>query len=245
MKVYIGTSGWVYGHWRGLFYPEKLAQSRWLEYYSQHFATVELNNSFYHLPSDRAFKGWRERTAPGFVYAVKVSRYITHVKRLKDAEEPIENFLMRAQILNEKLGPLLYQLPPNMRRNDAVLERFLDVLPMGLKHVFEFRHESWFDEGVFDLLRMHNAGFCIYDMPGLVTPVVATADFAYVRFHGSEALYESCYSDAQLKRWAKVIARLGQKLDAVYVYFNNDSCAYAVRNARTLAGELGALVEKG
>jgi uncharacterized protein YecE (DUF72 family) len=245
MKLHVGTSGWVYSHWRGLFYPDGLAQTRWLEFYSQHFATVELNNSFYRLPSEKAFNGWRNRTASSFVYAVKVSRYITHLKRLKNVEEALDNFLVRARILGEKLGPLLYQLPPNMRRNDAVLEAFLQSLPGDLSHVFEFRHETWFDDRVFALLRRYNAGFCIYDMPGLTTPVVATADFAYVRFHGSGALYESCYSDAELAEWADRITRLGQGLISVYVYFNNDSYAHAVGNARTLANYMGTSADDG
>jgi len=238
MKLYIGTSGWVYRHWRGIFYPEGLAQAKWLEFYNQHFTTVELNNSFYHLPSEKAFAAWRERSSEGFVYAVKVSRLITHLKKLRNVEEALENFLSRAQILGEKLGPLLYQLPPNMPRNDRVLEAFLQLLPPGLCHVFEFRHESWFDEEVFALLRQHQIGFCVYDMPEFTTPIVATANFAYIRFHGSGELYGSCYSDAELEEWAKRIAELGQDLTSVYIYFNNDAEAFAVSNAKTLAGLL-------
>jgi len=235
MKLYIGTSGWVYRHWRGIFYPEGLAQAKWLEFYNQYFTTVELNNSFYHLPSEKAFAAWRERSSEGFVYAVKVSRLITHLKKLRNVEGALENFLSRAQILREKLGPLLYQLPPNMPRNDRVLAAFLQLLPPGLCHVFEFRNESWFDEGVFALLRQHQIGFCVYDMPEFTTPIVATADFAYIRFHGSSELYGSCYSDAELEGWAKRIAELGQDLTSVYIYFNNDAEAFAVSNAKTLA----------
>jgi uncharacterized protein YecE (DUF72 family) len=138
-------------------------------------------------------------------------------------------------ILGGKLGPLLYQLPPNMPRNDRVLEAFLQLLPPGLCHVFEFRHESWFDEEVFALLKEHNISFCVYDMPEFTTPIVATADFAYIRFHGSGELYGSCYSDAELEEWAKRIAELGQGLTSVYIYFNNDAEAFAVKNAKTLA----------
>ena len=241
MKLYVGTSGWVYGHWRGLFYPASLAQAKWLEFYSQHFGTVELNNSFYRLPSEGAFAGWRERTSPAFVYAVKVSRFITHIKRLRNAEEALETFVVRSRILGDKLGPLLYQLPPNLSRNEALLESFARLLPGELRHVFEFRNESWFDEGVFGLLRKHNIGFCIYDMPGLTAPVIATADFAYIRFHGSSELYESCYSDAELEQWASKIVKLAPGLTSIYVYFNNDTNAFAVRNAKTLAKQLGAL----
>ena len=244
VKFYIGTSGWVYSHWRGLFYPEGLAQAKWLEFYSQHFATVELNNSFYRLPSEKAFAGWRKRTMPDFVYAVKVGRLITHWRKLRNVEAELETFFSRARLLGDKLGPLLYQLPPSMPRNDALLQSFLDLLPGDLAHVFEFRHDSWLAEEVFSILRKHGIGFCVYDMPGLTTPVIATADFAYVRFHGSDALYDSCYTDSQLQEWADRITQMGHDLVAVYVYFNNDSNAFSVGNARTLATLLGATAGK-
>ncbi len=234
-EYHIGTSGWHYEHWRGLFYPEKLAKSKWLEFYAQHFTTVELNNSFYHLPSEKAFVNWRESSSKGFVFAVKVSRFITHIKRLRNVEEPLRNFLSRADFLRDKLGPLLYQLPPNMKRNDKTLEAFLTILPPQYRHVFEFRHESWIDDSVFNILRRYNAGLCVFDMPDFTCPAVATADFAYIRFHGSTGLYWSCYSDEELSDWAKKIAGLGKSLKAVYIYFNNDAEAYAVRNAKTIA----------
>ena len=237
-KYYIGTSGWVYPHWRDVFYPPKLAQSKWLEFYTRHFHTVELNNSFYRLPSEKAFSNWRDTSPEGFIYAVKVSRFITHIKRLKEVEEPVETFLSRARYLEEKLGPLLYQLPPNMHRNDERLEAFLSLLPRRLRHVVEFRHESWLDEGVFDILRKYNVGFCIFDMPGLACPLVTTADFAYIRFHGSSGLYWSCYSDEELEDWVQKISALGKDLDTVYIYFNNDAQGFAIRNANTLAGKL-------
>lgn len=240
-KYHIGTSGWVYPHWRDVFYPPKLAQSKWLEFYTRHFPTVELNNSFYRLPSEQAFSNWRDTSPEGFVYAVKVSRFITHIKRLKDVEEPVETFLSRAHHLEEKLGPLLYQLPPNMHRNNERLDAFLSLLPKGLRHVVEFRHESWLDEGIFDILRRHNVGFCVFDMPGLPCPLVATADFAYIRFHGSIGLYWSCYSDEELEDWAKKISRLGKDLEAVYIYFNNDAEGFAIRNAQTMAHRLTAV----
>jgi len=237
-EYYIGTSGWVYRHWREVFYPPKLAQSKWLEFYTRHFPTVELNSSFYRLPTEKAFSNWRQTSPEGFIYAVKVSRFITHIKRLKDVEEPIQTFLSRARLLKEKLGPLLYQLPPNMHRNDERLESFLSLLPKGLRHIVEFRHESWLDEGVFEILRKHNIGFCVFDMPGLSCPLLATADFAYIRFHGSSGLYYSCYSDEELEDWARRISELAKSLDAVYIYFNNDAEGYAVTNAQTLTQKL-------
>jgi len=240
-KYYIGTSGWVYPHWRDVFYPPKLPQSKWLEFYTGYFSTVELNNSFYRLPSEQAFSNWRATSPEGFRYAVKVSRFITHIKRLKDVAGPIETFLQRARHLNEKLGPLLYQLPPNMHRNDERLESFLPLLPKGLRHVIEFRHQSWLDEEVFDILRRHNIGFCVFDMPGLPCPLLATADFAYIRFHGSTGLYFSCYSDGELEEWVRSISGLAKDLDTVYIYFNNDAEGFAIKNAQTMAECLQSL----
>jgi len=230
----VGTSGWHYDHWRGRFYPEKLAKAKWLEFYASHFATVELNNSFYRLPSENAFASWRDSSPASFTFAVKVSRFITHIRRLKDTGEAVEKFITRAKILGEKLGPLLYQLPPNMHRNDEVLESFLSTLPQGMKHVFEFRHQSWLEEGVLAILHKYNIGFCVFDMPSLSCPLVATADFAYIRFHGSADLYSSCYSDEEVASWARRLANLAEDLKAIYIYFNNDAEAFAVRNAMTL-----------
>jgi uncharacterized protein YecE (DUF72 family) len=238
LQYYIGTSGWHYDHWRGRFYPEGLPKAKWLEFYSRRFNTVELNNSFYRLPSEAAFASWYRSTPDDFTLAVKVSRFITHIKRLKDVEEPVANFMDRAKILKEKLGPLLYQLPPNMHRDDGRLESFLSVLPPGLKHVLEFRHQSWLDEGVFQILRRHKVGFCVFDMPGLTCPLAATADFAYLRFHGSTGLYYSSYSDEELAGWAKGLGGLAPEVRAVYIYFNNDAEAYAVKNAVILGGYL-------
>jgi len=231
---YIGTSGWHYDHWRDIFYPAKLAKAEWLEFYARHFNTVELNNSFYRLPSEAAFATWYNSSPPDFTFAVKVSRFITHIKRLRNTEEALEKFIARARILREKLGPLLYQLPPNLHRNDEVLEAFLSSLPQGMRHIFEFRHHSWLEEKVFAILHQYNIGLCVFDMPFLSCPLVATTDFAYVRFHGSGELYASCYSDEELADWAKRIANLNTNLEEVYIYFNNDVEGFALRNAMTL-----------
>jgi uncharacterized protein YecE (DUF72 family) len=231
---FIGTSGWHYDDWRGRFYPEKLPKAKWLEFYSGHFKTLELNNSFYHLPSEAAFNKWYSSSPPDFVFSVKVSRFITHIKRLKDSEEPIENFMSRARLLKEKLGPLLYQLPPGLHRDDARLDSFLEKLPRDLKHVFEFRHESWFEEEVFNILRRYHVGLCVFDMPKLKSPLLATADFVYIRFHGREGLYSSRYSDEEMADWAEKIRGMGDKLEEVYIYFNNDVSGYALENARTM-----------
>ncbi len=237
-EYYIGTSGWHYEHWRELFYPVELPKEKWLHFYAGYFNTVELNNSFYRLPSEVAFINWQKASPNSFTYAVKVNRFITHIKRLRNVQEALQNFMSRVQLLGNKLGPLLYQLPPNMKRNEEVLEDFLALLPKSFRHAFEFRHESWLSDNIFDLLYRYNAGFCIYDMPGFTSPLVATADFAYIRFHGSAGLYWSCYTDEELSHWAHHIVELGKKLRAVYIYFNNDAEANAVKNALQLKEKL-------
>ena len=238
VQYHIGTSGWHYEHWRNRFYPAELPKAKWLEFYAGHFDTVELNNSFYRLPSETAFATWYDSSPANFNFAVKVSRFVTHIKRLKNSEEAVENFTTRAGILGEKLGPLLYQLPPNMHRNDAVLESFLSNLPQEFKHVLEFRHQSWLEEKVFEILHKYNTGLCVFDMPYLSCPLVATSDFAYFRFHGSSELYASYYSDKELADWAKRLSDLAANLEAIYIYFNNDAEAFAVRNAITLRSYL-------
>jgi uncharacterized protein YecE (DUF72 family) len=216
-KYYIGCSGWHYDHWRVLYYPKGLPKSKWLQFYAKEFTAVELNNSFYH-------------------FAVKVSRLITHIKRLRNLDAALENFLSRADLLKGKLGPLLYQLPPNMKRNDEMLENFLSSLPPEYQHVFEFRHASWLDDSVFRILQQYKAGLCVFDMPGFTCPLVATTDFAYVRFHGSHGLYSSCYSNEELSQWAQNLVQLDEKVKTVHIYFNNDAEAFAVRNALSLPG---------
>lgn len=238
VRYYIGTSGWHYKHWQGLFYPEGLSKSKWLEFYANHFDTVEINNSFYRLPSEAVFAAWHDASPSNFTFAVKVSRFITHIKRLKDSGELVAKFIARAAILGEKLGPLLYQLPTNMHRDPDRLESFLAILPRGMRHVFEFRHESWFDERIYEILQRYNIAFCVFDMPSFTCPLVATADFAYIRFHGSVGLYWSCYTDEELASWAGKLVNLAQKLKAIYIYFNNDAEAFAVKNAVTLRTSL-------
>jgi uncharacterized protein YecE (DUF72 family) len=238
LDYFIGTSGWHYEHWRDRFYPGELPKAKWLEFYASRFTTVELNNSFYRLPSEAAFTNWHQSTPGNFTFAVKVSRFITHIKRLRNTGDAVERFINRAIILKEKLGPLLYQLPPGMHRNDEVLESFLTILPRGMKHVFEFRHQSWFHRSVLELLHKYNIGFCAFNMPSVSCPLVATADFAYIRFHGSTGLYASCYSDEELADWARKLTDLSANLKAVYIYFNNDAEAFAVKNAATIRGYL-------
>jgi uncharacterized protein YecE (DUF72 family) len=236
----IGTSGWYYEGWKGIFYPPHMPKSRWLEVYASRFDTVELNSSFYRLPSEKAVTAWRDATPASFLFAAKVSRFITHVKKLEDCEKPLNTFLQRVGIMGEKTGPLLYQLPPGLHRNDARLESFLSLLPQRLEHVFEFRHASWLDESVFSILRRHRTGLCVFDMAGLACPLVATAEYAYIRFHGPAGMYSSSYTDDEMAQWAERIAGLASGLKRVYIYFNNDVSGYAIRNAETIRSILQA-----
>ncbi len=228
---FVGTSGWMYKHWRQVFYPPDLPPARWFEFYARHFDTVEINNTFYRLPQASTFASWRAQARAGFVYAVKASRYITHLKKLKDVAQPLQNLLARARQLGEHLGPLLYQLPPNWQQDPARLASFVELLPADLLHVFEFRHPSWFSDDVFDLLDRHGVGFCIMDLAGHETPVQVTGRLAYVRFHGPSRAYEGSYSDEELALWAGRIRRFLADGRPTYVYFNNDAHGYAVQNA--------------
>jgi uncharacterized protein YecE (DUF72 family) len=231
---WVGTSGWVYRHWRGRFYPPALPQTAWFQYYSERFDTVELNNSFYRMPSEAAWRSWAARAPTGFRFAVKASRFITHLKRLKDCREPVSLLARRAGLLGTHLGPVLFQLPANFQRDDARLDEFLAVLPATLQAVFEFRHPSWFDEAVYRRLRRAGVGFCISLMPEGETPRWITGGVAYVRFHGTDALYSGSYSDEQLADWAQWLRALRPDVRDAYAYFNNDAEANAVRNAVTL-----------
>ena len=235
MTVYlVGTSGWHYEDWKGIFYPAGQPPARWLPFYAERFQTVELNYSFYQQPTEKAYRDWAKNTPPGFKFAVKASRYITHIKKLRDPSGPLDKFFERAGLLGDKLGPVLYQLPPQLKRSDDLLGSFLQALPKGVRHVFEFRHDSWFHQDVLRLLRKHKAGFCVMDMPGLTSPVAATASFAYVRFHGSQSLYSSLYSREEMLDWAGKIKGLPKTVKTVYIYFNNDVAGYALENARQL-----------
>jgi uncharacterized protein YecE (DUF72 family) len=236
-RYHIGTSGWQYDHWRGRFYPDDLPKQDWFSHYHRTFDCVELNNSFYRQPKDATWDRWRLEAPPGFRFAVKADRYITHMKRFHDCEQPLRRFLSGAERLKAFLGPILYQAPPNFECNQRNLERmdaFLRLLPSALMHVFEFRHTSWFGEEGLRLLRDHGAGFCVQDMPGLQCPVTATAGHAYFRFHGVRQVYAGRYSEELLSEWADKIRDL-EGVREVWAFFNNDVNANAVSNAQSLA----------
>lgn len=241
-RYWIGTSGWHYEHWRGVFYPEGLPSRDWLSYYAERFPTVEINASFYRQPKTSTWELWRATVPDDFRFVVKASRYLTHIKRLADPAEPLGRVVAGARLLGERLGPLLYQMPPNFHRtaeNVGRLEAFLPLLPRDVQHAVEFRHNSWFGEETADLLRRHGVAFCSFDMAGLECPLRATARFAYLRFHGPGALYASNYGDEMLEGWAARLRALGREVDEVYAYFNNDAFGYALANARRLSELLG------
>jgi uncharacterized protein YecE (DUF72 family) len=230
-QLRIGTSGYQYPHWRGVFYPPELPKSQWFVFYAREFDTVEINNTFYRLPEFHTFDAWRVQAPQGFLYALKFSRFATHLKRLKDPAEPIVRFSKRALHLGRGLGPILVQLPPQFHCNLARLEGFLAATPAGLRWAFEFRAADWLNEDVYALLGEHRAALCIHDLlPD--HPRRLCADWAYLRFHGDH--YRGSYSRQFLAAEARRIREyLTQGLD-VYAYFNNDEGGHAVLNARDL-----------
>jgi len=239
-QAYIGTSGYTYGHWGGgVFYPADVPQRDWLEYYAHHFCTVELNVTFYRLPERSVFTRWRTRTPGRFAFALKGSRYITHLKRLKYCEVPLGLFFTNASGLGQKLRVVLWQLPPMMKADVGRLADFCASLRSSaparrIRHAFEFRHPTWFCEEVYACLRENNHALCMAHSPYWTLGDVTTADFTYLRFHGGERLYGSTYSDTELDAWASRIEGWLREGKDVYTYFNNDASGFAVRNALRL-----------
>ncbi len=241
-RLRIGTSGWHYKHWRETFYPAKLKAADMLSYYAEHLDTVEINNSFYRLPTADAVRSWVRNTPPGFLFAVKASRYITHNRKLNDPAGSFAKFMDMAEGFGEKLGPILFQLPPKWNVNAERLREFLKALPRGNRYAFEFRHPSWLTEQVYEILHQFNAALCIYEIAGFQSPVKLTADFTYLRLHGpGEKAYQGKYSADTLRRWADEIAKWQVDRCQVYVYFDNDQSGYAVQDAV----ELTELTSKG
>lgn len=237
--IRVGTSGWHYAHWRGPFYPDRLPAAEMLPYYARHFDCVEINNSFYKLPTREIFQAWRERVPPGFVFAVKGSRYITHVKRMKEPAEAVGRLLDRVEPLEEQLGPILFQLPPRWRCDAARLGAFLETLPEDRRFAFEFRDESWFDDAVFGALTARDAALCLYELAGRCSPRVLTASWVYVRLHGPGEAYAGVYTDEALAGWAAACRGWAGDGRDVYVFFDNDQLGYAAQNAARLVELLG------
>jgi uncharacterized protein YecE (DUF72 family) len=234
-NLQVGTSGWNYEHWRGVFCESSITQDEWLEYYSHRFPTVEINNSFYQLPQRRTLQKWKRTVDESFTFAVKASRYITHMKKLRESESAARKFIKRVDMLNGHVGPILFQLPPKWRCNAQRLEEFLESLPEDHRYAFEFRDHSWWCDEVYELLRLHHAAFCIFDLGGETSPTEVTVDYVYVRLHGpSEKPYQGRYGAQRLSGWAGAFSRwLAQGRD-VYCYFDNDQHGYAAQDAMRL-----------
>lgn len=235
--IYLGTSGWSYDHWVGNFYPKDLKKGDWLKFYSEKFNTVEVNASFYRLPFKNMVKGWKKKTPDDFLLTFKGSNLITHKKKLKDSEKYLDKFYSRFEMLEDKKGTILWQLPPSLHRDDDLIENFLNNLNSNFKQVIEFRHKSWFDKEVYNLLKNYNVGFCIISSPDFITDFIVTSDFAYIRWHGKDKWYRYNYSKEELKEWAEKIRSLD--VEEVYGYFNNDFEGYAPKNCEKLKKILG------
>lgn len=243
--VHIGTSGWTYKDWENIFYPPGLPNKKWLEFYSKEFQTVEINASFYHQMRDITYQNWYKTTPNNFVFSVKVSRFITHIKKLNDPKESWERFINNAKYLKKKLGPILFQLPPSLKANKKNLIDLLDIIPKKYRIAFEPRHESWFQEDIYKVFKKYDSTLVIaesggkwpsYSINSLEDGRIngISTSFVYLRMHGPGGSYDSKYKDAQLEKWAKKIKGWQKNGLDVYVYFNNDAHGYAVDNAKKL-----------
>ena len=238
-EVRIGCSGWNYKSWRGTFYPRDLPTTKWLGFYASHLDTVEVNNSFYRLPEESTFAAWRQQVPDHFLVSVKASRFLTHMKRLRNPDEPLARFFSRAAALGPALGPVLYQLPGNFVADLGRLDTFLRELPLAIggrpvRHVMEFRHPSWYTADTFRRLDARGVALCLHDMAGSQITEPFVGPFVYVRFHGTNGRYQGSYPAAQLTRWARRLDEQAEHGRPVFAYFNNDPNAVAVANAITL-----------
>ncbi len=247
MLLHVGTSGWQYRSWTGRFYPPALPRDRWLEHYATEFESLEVNNTFYRLPEAETFADWRRRTPVGFVIATKASRFLTHVGRLKEPEEPVHRMLERLRRLGPRTGPILLQLPPNLSFEPDRLHRTLACFPSSTRLAVELRHPSWFVQETLDLLSARSAALCLADRAGIQSTVRRTARWSYLRMHEGKASPATCYGRKALDSWLDRLSDLWVGDEEVFVFFNNDSNACAVQNARTfiaLADKRGVEVRR-
>jgi uncharacterized protein YecE (DUF72 family) len=234
-NIHIGTSGWHYEHWKGPFYPEDLSKDAFLSYYSQHLRTVEINNSFYQLPKREVLIQWRDAVPKGFIFSFKANRYITHMKKLKDPEDSLSRMLDAVRALDDKLGPILFQLPPKWGLDAERFYDFLDALPPQYRYAFELRDPEWLDTQVYNALTELGIAFCIYEFAGRVSPKEITADFVYIRLHGpTDVPYQGKYSTQTLSGWAGAISTWVGQGREVFCYFDNDEAGYAAQDALRL-----------
>lgn len=232
--LHIGTSGFYYDHWVGTFYPADLPKAEWLPHYARYFKSVELNTTFYHFPRQHSLLHWLEATPDDFCFSLKAYRGITHYKKLHDVRDELLRFIHLIKPMKEKMGVILFQLPPSLHLDMPLLEAFLSTLPHGYRYAVEFRHDSWLDEAVFGLLRLHNVALCIDDYEKRQTPFIATADFVYIRRHGESGRYAGSYSPEALGELAEKIDRFLKEGKSVFCYFNNDFEAAACDDAMEL-----------
>ena len=233
-KIHIGTSGWHYAHWKGPFYPAEMAARDFLDYYAQRFHTVEVNNSFYQLPKAETFDQWRNGSPAEFIFSVKASRYITHMKKLKDPDDTLPLLLERSSLLDKKLGPVLFQLPPKWKFNRDRFAEFLNALPDRFRCAFEFRDTSWLNDAAYEIMKKHGVAFCIYELAGRISPKEVTADFVYVRLHGPGDAYQGQYDNKTLAGWAGAFATWAAQGKEIFCYFDNDQAGQAAQDALRL-----------
>lgn len=239
--IHIGTSGWHYRHWKGPFYPADALSENFLAYYAEHFHTVEINNTYYQMPKEKTLIQWRDTVSEEFIFSVKASRYITHMKKLKDAVQPTSSFLEKVTVLGDKLGPILFQLPPRWHCNPERLNSFLKILPEGYRYAFEFRDPSWFNNETYDTLAENRSAFCIYDLDRNLSPKIVTADFVYIRLHGPNGAYKGEYTTEVLAGWADELSTWLREGKEIYCYFDNDEKGYAAKDSLRLQGMIEKL----
>jgi uncharacterized protein YecE (DUF72 family) len=238
-NVYIGTSGWSYKSWDKEFYPKEIAKSEQFEFYATQFPTVEINNTFYRLPTLKAVRGWRDKAPPGFVYAVKGSRFITHMKKLTKLDGAVRKYFDRIKALKKRTGVVLWQLPPILKKDAKRLGNFLKILPKGYRYAVEFRDASWLDEEIFAILRKYHAAHVSVSSNGMPMDLTVTTDFLYIRFHGLEGGAAHDYTASELEPWAEHIRKHSKEGKTVYAYFNNDINVRAPENAKMLMEMVG------
>lgn len=239
-RIRIGTSGWSYDHWKGIFYPQRIGADAMLAHYAQHFDAVELNSTFYRLPAESTLQRWAETVPEDFRFTVKASRYITHVKKLKEPRDSASLFLERVSVLGDRLGPILFQLPPRFRYNGERLRALLDVLPEEFEYAFEFRDPSWFNDEAHALLIERRAALCFYDLAGQGAPETLTGGFVYVRLHGPQEAYAGHYDESTLDHWAGSLAAQAAEGRPCWCFFDNDAEAWAPHDAQLLQQRIAA-----
>ncbi len=242
-QCYISTSGWYYEHWAGAFYPEDISSNERLQFIATKFNTVEVNMSFYRTPQEKMLKKWKEKTSDDFIFAMKMNRYITHLLKLKNVEEPLNRSIQRYRVLNDKLGVILYQLPPSLKKDIGLLRDFLELLPKDIRHAVEFRNDTWICKETFAILEKLNVAYCIVSAPKLKCELEITSKFSYIRFHGVDEWYRYNYTNKELEWWAEKICGFMNKGIDVFAYFNNDFEAYAPFNALKLRELVNAKIE--